>query len=68
MRSKRRVGKSYVIHTLEISFTLLNKKNKFMISAPTECVAESIGRNIVHIALNISNHKAKSLYINISIM
>ena len=35
MKGEGEVGKSYIIHLLEISFTLLNKKNEFLILVPT---------------------------------
>lgn len=50
MRKKEKVGKSYIIYMLEISFTLLNKKNELIILASTECLAEGIRKSIVHTA------------------
>lgn len=66
MRGEGRVGKSYVIYALEMTFTLLNRKNKLMISSLTGCLAEGIGGNTIHTALSISICKAKSLYTNVS--
>lgn len=66
VREEKRIGKSCVIYALKTGFTLLNKKNEFMISAPTRYAAEDIRRTTIYIALNINICKAKSLYINVS--
>lgn len=66
MGGKRGIEKSFVIHVLEIDFTLLNRKNGFIISAPIEYIAEVIRESTVYIALNINTCKIKSLCINIS--
>lgn len=65
VKGKGEIGKNRVIYTLEMSFTLLNKRNELMISALIECAAESIRGSIVYTALSISTRKAKSLYINV---
>lgn len=49
-----------MIHALEIGFSLLNKKNKFMILALTRYAAESIGRSIIYTALSINTYKTRS--------
>lgn len=49
-----------------MNFTLLNKKNEFMILALTRYTAKSIRRNIIYIALSINTCKTKSLYTNTS--
>ncbi len=66
VRGEWGVGKSRVIHALEMGFILLNRRNKLMISVLTGCAAKGIGRSMVHTALSISTCKAKSLYTNIS--
>ncbi len=66
MRGEGRVGKSRVIYALEMSFTLLNRRNKLMISLPTGCLAEGIGGSTMYTALSISTRKAKSLCTNVS--
>ncbi len=66
VRGEERVEKSCMIYALEMSFTLLNRRNELMISVPTRYVAKSIGRSMVHIALRISTYKAQSLYTNVS--
>lgn len=65
MRREGEIRKNYVIHTLEIDFTLQNKRNKFINSVLTECLTKNIGGSIIYITLNISTYKVKSLYINI---
>lgn len=55
-----------MIHVLEIGFTLLNKRNKFMILTPIGCAADGLGRSKVHIALNINTCKIRSSYTSIS--
>lgn len=55
-----------MIHTLEMSFTLLNKKNELMISMLIEYITKGIEKSILYIALSISTCKAKSLCTNIS--
>lgn len=55
-----------MIYALKTGFTLLNKKNEFMISAPIRYTAEDIGGTTIYIALNINICKAKSLYTNVS--
>ncbi len=66
VRGERGVGKSRVIHALEMGFTLLNRRNELMISAPTKCAAGGIRGSMVHTALKISTHKTKSLCTNVS--
>lgn len=60
------VGKDYIIYMLEMGFTLLNKKNKLMISTISRYAAKGIRRSIIHTALIISTYKANSLCINVS--
>lgn len=60
------VGKSGVIHILEIAFTLLNKKKKLMILVPIRCAAENIKNCMMHITLSINTCRVKSLCTNIS--
>lgn len=61
------MGKNCMIIMLEMSFTLLNKRNELMILALTRYAAQDIRRIISHIALRISTHKTLSgLCINIS--
>lgn len=55
-----------MIHVLEMGFTLLNRRVEFLILASTEFAIEDIGKSMVYTTLNISTHKAKSLYNNIS--
>lgn len=66
VKRERGVRKICVIHTLEISFILLNKKNELIISASTGYAIESMERNTVHTILSISTCKTKSLYTNVS--
>ncbi len=66
VRGEGGVGKIRVIHVLEIGFTLLNRRNELMISAPTRYTAEGIRGSIVHTAFNISTDKAKSLCTNVN--
>lgn len=51
---------------LEIGFTLLNKRNKFIISISIRYVAKDVKKSKMHIALNINNCKIKSWYINVN--
>lgn len=55
-----------MIHALEISFILLNKKNKFIIIAPIKCATKNLKESIIYTTLNISTCKIKSLYTNIN--
>lgn len=66
MRREKTVRKSYIIHVLEMSFTLLNRKIELIILALIGFIAEDIERSIIYIALSINTCKAKSLYTNIS--
>lgn len=66
IRGQRRIRKNCVIYALKMEFTLLDKRNELMLSAPTRCAAEGIGRNTVHTALNISIYNVKSLSTNVS--
>lgn len=66
MREERGVRQIYMIHALEMGFTLLNRRNELMISVSTGCAAEGIRRNTLHIALSISTRKAKSLCTNVN--
>lgn len=60
VRGKKKVRKSCIIHILEVGFTLLNRKNNFMISALTEYAAKGIGGTIMYITLIINTCKARS--------
>lgn len=56
-----------MIYTLEMDFTLLNKRNKFAVMlALIKYAAKPIRWNIIYIALSISTHKAKSMCTNIN--
>lgn len=60
------VRKSRVIYVLEMGFTLLNKRNKLIISALIRYAAEGIEGSTVNSALSINTYKTKSSYINVS--
>lgn len=65
MKREGEVEKNYVIYTLEIGFTLLNRKNNLMISALTGWAAEDKVESIMYIVLSINACKAKSLCMNV---
>ncbi|WP_375449089.1 AAA family ATPase [uncultured Nostoc sp.] len=66
VRGEGGVGKSRVIHALEMGFTLLDRRNELMLSAPTGYAAEGIGGSTVHTALSISTRNIKSSSTNVS--
>lgn len=57
-----------MIHALKMGFTLLDRRNERMLSATTECAAESIGESMVHTALSMSTRNVKSLSTNMSVI
>lgn len=61
MKGEGKIGKCCVIHMLEMDFTFLNKRNEFIISTLTGCVAKDIRKSIVYTALSINTYKIKSL-------
>ena len=66
VKREGRAGKSYVICVLEKRFTLLNNRNKLMISILAGYITEVIGRSKVDTALSMSTYKARTLCINMS--
>lgn len=66
MSEEKKVGKSCVIHLLEMSFTLLNRKNTLIISTPTRFATEGIRRSTVYSVLSLRTCKTKSSSINVS--
>lgn len=66
VRGEGELGKSRIIHALEIGFTLLKRRNELVISVPTGCVAEGIRRSTMHATLSINIYKTRRSYINIS--
>ena len=64
IRGERSIGKSSVIHALEMEFTLLERKSELMFATPIGCAAEGIRGNTVYTILSINTYKAKSLYTN----
>lgn len=68
IKTERSVGKNREIHTLEMSFILLNSKNELMLSAPMGCAAEGIKKSTMHISLSISTCNVKCLCTNLNVI
>lgn len=60
IKSKEEVGKNRIIKAIKISFILLSRKNKLVISMPTSSTANGIGGNIIHIILKVNNWIGKN--------
>lgn len=54
IQGKKDIGKNYIIKILQIGFGLLQKQNKLIIAAFTKCAAQGIGKNTIHMVLNIN--------------
>lgn len=48
IKGKREVEKSRIVKAIKIRFTLLGKKKKLIICAPTSSAANDVDGNIVH--------------------
>lgn len=57
-----------MIHALKMRFTLLDRRNELMLSAPTGSVAGGREESTVHIILSISIYNVKSSSTNISVI
>lgn len=68
IRGEEKIGKSYIIHVLEMGFTLLDRKNELMLSISIGYAAKDIRRNIVYITLSINTYNVKSLSINVNMI
>lgn len=63
---KNRVGKNKGMNGIEIGFTLLERRNEFVISALTGSAVNRIGESIVHntIRINIWVKKTQEMKVN----
>lgn len=59
--------KSRVVKAIEIGFTLLSRRKKLVILAPTRFAANSIGRNTVYITLRVNNWIKKNYQVKINL-
>lgn len=55
IRGEERVRKSRVVKTIEMGFTLLGKRKELVIFVLTRFAVNSIGGNMVYIALGVNN-------------
>lgn len=48
IRDEREIEKSENVKVIEMSFALLSRRKKLVISVPTDFTANIIGRNMIH--------------------
>lgn len=64
IRDEGRVGKSCVVKAIELGFSLLKRRQKLMIAAPTGAAASNIGGNTIHAALSIKTPGQKASHLS----
>lgn len=66
IRDKGEIEKNRILKAIKMSFTLLSKRKKLVISAPIAFAANSIRRNIVYTTLRVNNRARKNYQVKIN--
>lgn len=68
VQEKERVGKSWVVKTLEMKFAFFDRCKQLVIFASTECIAKNIRNSTMHTALRVNTCQSRNYIAKIKII